>query len=90
MSKVKLLAQLFSSNLLDAVGSDVIAVIIKNNQDPEQSDLICDSHAHCDANELMLEAYKDLYDSSSLGQKQFDIMNKAWSLAKSNSFYSVS
>lgn len=89
------IAKNFSAILLEWIGTDNMAEVIKRNKEYDPS--TCASHDFCDANMAMLEAMEangypyPLSEDEEVHRKEmdayFDIVNPAWNIAKRNNFY---
>jgi len=83
------LAKLFSELLIKEIGKD--NAIEANARNKVTDDIyICHSHDFCDANMVMLEAWRKHTNKGDDGFFQddvFDEVNIAWHEAKANKFY---
>lgn len=80
------LANEFSRILTEWLGTETIAEINRLNEGEDKT--CCHSHDFCDSNMAMNEAFLALYgrDISIQSQKDTDLVNKAWTIAKNNKF----
>lgn len=98
MNETTKLAREFSAELVREIGIDKARAAAKLN-DESPGAAWCASHDFCDANEVMLTAFKTVtgrefslnFDETSPDFKQTerdnDLINAAWSEAKKNRFY---
>lgn len=84
------LAQRFSELLKRAIGQNITDVISRNVMEENRD--VCHSHDFCDANEVMLQAWKDCgHDPNDItGETQSDearrLWQDAWDIAKEYDF----
>ena len=60
LSDAPMIARAFIQNLIDAIGSDKIAIVVERNK-KETDPSICHSHDFCDANVFMDQALEDCW-----------------------------
>lgn len=84
------LARKFSDKIAMTHTSEECELIIKRNRE-EDDPHICHSHDFCDANELMMMAYCEVY---AITEDEFDMtpetisrINEAWAIAKTYNFW---
>lgn len=94
---IKALAKKFSKVLKKWLGKKKMAIVVSRNK--EANDSCCASHDFCDANMAMDEAFtkvmgrtfdfnfEETTEGGMQNSKDTDLMNAAWSMAKSNDFY---
>lgn len=80
------LANEFSKVLHEWLGTEKIVEINLLNEGEDKT--CCHSHDFCDSNEAMAEAFIALYgrNISVRSQRDTDLVNNAWALAKNNKF----
>lgn len=86
---VERLAKEFSSILRSWLSKEELSKVVKDNEEEKDSS-ICHSHDHCDPNQAMIDAFTKIKgkDIDFQDDKNMDLMNKAWDLAKKEKFYS--
>lgn len=89
MTHAQQLAIEFSNVLKSWLTEEEMKVVNTTNATDDYMDSSCASHDFCDANMAMDEAWKKLFakEISLQNQRQIDLWNKAWRIAKSNKFY---
>lgn len=98
MNETTKLAREFSAELVREIGTDKVRAAVKLN-DENRGAAWCATHDYCDANEVMLTAFKTVtgrefsldFDETSPGfaqtEKDCGLTNDAWAEAKKNRFY---
>lgn len=94
------LSKTFSQLLREALSDHEMATVVSRNETDEYAGC-CASHDFCDANEVMNDAFIQLFDRSCIlpseveqnpeleahERKDVYLWNEAWQLAKNNKFY---
>lgn len=101
-ANIERLAKVFAEELRSEIGDEAVLEANKKNlQDPDN----CATHEYTDPNEVMMEAFNEVFDRHPLlpfDSEEFggfasaeevnadlDLFNNAWALAKKNNFYLV-
>ena len=74
---------MFATKLRAEVGTEYIDEVNRRNATPEY-DGLCASHDFCDANQVMVDALKDM--GREFNQDLIAAINEAWSIAKNAGF----
>ena len=89
-AKQQELARVFADKIAMTHTSEERELIVKRNRDEEDAG-ICHSHDFCDANELMMIAYCEVF---CITEEEFDMteeimsnINEAWAIARINEFW---
>lgn len=91
------LAHGFARALAEDIGTEKVAEAVERNETPKYKDSgSCASHDFCDANMTMLRAWEELFGSEpafisdSEETESLDLMNRAWTFARTNHFFTKS
>lgn len=81
------LSQVFTRILTDWLGVEKLAQVVALNGTPEYSGC-CASHDFCDSNQAIIDAWNELsaVEIDSGSTEHAYLLNKAWDMAKANSF----
>lgn len=89
-AKQEALAKVFADKIAQTHTSEACEQIVRRNRNEEDAG-ICHSHDFCDANELMMRAYCEVF---AITEEEFDMteeiasnINEAWAIARINEFW---
>jgi len=98
------IAREFSAELTKEIGREKVEEIVNTNELLNQKvtrsdEMFCSSHDHCDANAIMLDAFRKIMKRAplflldeadvdqSLRDEEMTMLNDAWTMASKNKFY---